>query len=164
MRHGVWAQTGVSEYFKTAIRINKLFGNHNLFNYLETSGIIASDDSLAFSKQVIIDAIQKVFMKTPPPASFNIYLSCTSINATYAYLNEVNFCTNPEGKEFISCPPEPDAQKPCTDGTMIILPLPKAQPPIPSPQPPPPPQKFEEEIYGTYLTFGRSWAKYIFNG
>ncbi|WMV36478.1 hypothetical protein MTR67_029863 [Solanum verrucosum] len=36
-------------------------------------------------------------------------------------------------------------------------------PPSPSPSPPPP-NKFQEEEYGTYPIFERSWAKYIFNG
>lgn len=181
-RHGIWAQTGVEEYFKTSIRINNIsFVTRNLYNYLETSNIIASDTS-GYTENDIVDAIQKVFASptlspspTPPhdpflspaPAPshdpFNIYLSCTSINAKL-YLNEVTLCTYPNGTRFISCPHQiPDPLRRC-DGANIMLPLARAQPPIPSPPSPPPPKKFQEEEYGTYPTFERSWAKYIFNG
>ncbi|KAK4712932.1 hypothetical protein R3W88_018839 [Solanum pinnatisectum] len=182
-RHGIWAKTGVNEYFKTTIRINNIsFVKMNLYNYLETSNIIASDTS-GYTENDIVDAIQKVFASptplsptpapphdpflSPAPAPshnpFNIYLSYTLINAKL-YLNEVTFCTYPNGTKFISCPHQILHPLRRCAGANIMLPLARAQPPIPPPQSPRPPKKFQEEEYGTFPTFERSRAKYIFNG
>ncbi|XP_059288957.1 intracellular ribonuclease LX-like [Lycium ferocissimum] len=123
--HGACGGTTPQEYFDKAIEINHMPEQGNLFNYLETSGIIASD-SLAYPKEDIVEAVQKVF--TSPP--LNIYLTCIPINpenTTHVYLNEVTLCTNLlDGTEYISCPSEA-APTSCPDEALIMLPHPQAQ-------------------------------------
>ncbi|XP_060171603.1 ribonuclease S-6-like [Lycium barbarum] len=153
--HGACGGTTPQVYFNRAIKINNMLKG-NLFNYFKTNGIIACD-SLAFSRDDIVKAVQKVFNgKTLSP-----YLSCTPIdsrNKTHVYLNEVTLCTNSDGTSFISCPSQ-TALRGCLAGAKIMLPHPKAQKLAPRLL-----RGFQEETDGIYYMFKRSWAKYIFNG
>ncbi|XP_060171608.1 intracellular ribonuclease LX-like [Lycium barbarum] len=145
--HGVCGGTTPEVYFNRAIGINNMFKMGNLFNYLATSGIIACD-SLAFSREEIIEAVRKVF--PPPPPALDVYLTCIPINdknKSHVYLREVTLCINLAGNAFISCPEKgaPSIQKfSCSTGAKIMLPHPKAQPSAP-----PPPRLYQENIDGT---------------
>lgn len=153
--HGACGGTTAEVYFDTAIRINNMIRQGDLFNYLKTSGIIACD-SLSFTKTEIVDAIRKVFVvpppppppsppppppsrppppppppsPPPPPPALNVYLTCIPINPTnrtHVYLSEVTLCTNLAGTNFIACPSRA-APTSCSTGARIMLPHPKPQP------------------------------------
>ncbi|KAM3269827.1 hypothetical protein P3S67_029733 [Capsicum chacoense] len=98
----------------------------------------------------IFDAIQKVFILSPPPLpphapppprapppppNLNVYLSCyefDSKNRTHVYLNEVSLCTDLAGTNFIACPQQrPAGVTTCSSGARIMLPHPKPQPILP---------------------------------
>ncbi|KAF3645286.1 putative diacylglycerol kinase zeta-like [Capsicum annuum] len=118
-----------------------MFKQRNLFEYLKTSGIIASDTS-GYSKNDIVVAIQKVFDNNVP---FNVYLTCfdPKIQDGFVYLKEVTLCTDFFGTSFLSCLPQPDEGiKTCSvTGAKIRLPLRK-------------PQKILQEVTdGTYPMF-----------
>ncbi|PHU11035.1 hypothetical protein BC332_17965 [Capsicum chinense] len=152
-RHGVCGGLTAKEYFDAAISINKKITLGNLFNYLKTNGIIACD-SLAFTKDQIITAVQKVFS-----SPLHVYLRCPSTgkNATHGYLNEVVLCTDlVKGQyNFISCP-QPATPQTCDKFQLLML-------PHPQPQSTKAAQRFEEEIDETSPELEQSWAKYAFS-
>ncbi|KAH0649768.1 hypothetical protein KY289_029896 [Solanum tuberosum] len=122
--HGSCGGTTPHEYFYKAIMMNDFPEQGNLYNYLESSEIIASDN-LAYTKQHIVEAIQKLFYDKP----HNVYISCVPIdlyNNTHVYLSEVTWCTELEGVHYISCPSKADPTS-CPKHALIMLPLPKEQ-------------------------------------